>query len=150
VEIGTFTGMGTYALSQGLGSGKIHTYDVQPWNSFSSHLQAADFESGRVTQILGDLSNPDVFQKNFDILNAAGLIFMDAPKDGVFEYAMLPLLRQLKPLAGRILVLDDIRFVNMIDLWRGINSPKLDVTSFGHWSGTGLVDMSDGLHFTRP
>jgi hypothetical protein len=27
----------------------------------------------------------------------------------------------------------------MVDLWRRIPYPKLDATSFGHWSGTGLV-----------
>jgi hypothetical protein len=33
----------------------------------------------------------------------------------------------------------------MIDLWRSIESPKLDITSFGHFSGSGLVDISKGL-----
>ena len=45
----------------------------------------------------------------------------------------------------RILILDDIQFVNMIDFWRKIKSPKLDITSFGHFSGTGIVDISNGL-----
>jgi predicted O-methyltransferase YrrM len=149
VEIGTFTGMGTYAISQGLRRGAIHTYDVQRWDSFASHLQPQDFEQGKVRQVLADLSSAGTFRENFDTLNAAKLIFMDAPKDGVFEYAMLPLLQDLDPLAGRVLVLDDIRFVNMIDLWRSIKSPKLDMTSFGHWSGTGVVDLSDGLRLAR-
>ncbi len=35
---------------------------------------------------------------------------------------------------------DDIRVWNMLEIWRGIRRPKLDLTSFGHWSGTGLVD----------
>jgi hypothetical protein len=30
--------------------------------------------------------------------------------------------------------------MNMIGIWRGIRHPKLDLTSFGHWSGTGLVE----------
>ena len=25
-------------------------------------------------------------------------------------------------------------------IWRAIARPKLDVTSFGHWTGTGLVE----------
>jgi hypothetical protein len=33
----------------------------------------------------------------------------------------------------------------MVNLWRRIDSPKIDLTSFGHWSGTGLVDISNGL-----
>ncbi len=33
----------------------------------------------------------------------------------------------------------------MIDIWRSIKSPKLDATSFSHWSGTGIVDISKGF-----
>jgi hypothetical protein len=42
--------------------------------------------------------------------------------------------------AGPILVLDDIRLWTMLEIWRSVSWPKLDVTSFGHWSGTGMVD----------
>jgi hypothetical protein len=45
----------------------------------------------------------------------------------------------------RFLLLDDIRLLPMVGLWRSIASPKLDLTSFGHWSGTGLVDVHEGL-----
>jgi len=38
--------------------------------------------------------------------------------------------------------MDDIRFKNMIPLWRSITQPKLDISSFGHWSGFGMVDLS--------
>ena len=37
---------------------------------------------------------------------------------------------------------DDIRLLNMIEQWRALPRPKLDLTSFGHWSGTGLVDWN--------
>jgi hypothetical protein len=66
------------------------------------------------------------------------LILIDGPKDGVFEPAflskLLPVLR-----AGQVLVLDDIRKLQMLQTWRDISLPKLDVTSLGHWSGTGLA-----------
>jgi len=35
----------------------------------------------------------------------------------------------------------------MIDFWRSIRSPKFDATSFGHFSGTGVVDISNGFEF---
>ena len=44
---------------------------------------------------------------------------------------------------------DEIRFVNMIDFGRSISSPKLDVIPFGHWSGTGLVDISNRLTYEK-
>ena len=33
----------------------------------------------------------------------------------------------------------------MIKLWRSIKSPKFDLTSFGHASGTGIVDISSNI-----
>ena len=64
----------------------------------------------------------------------------------MFEPAFLALLASA-PLSTRPrwLLLDDIRFLQMVNCWRSIASPKLDLTSFGHWSGTGLVDISQGL-----
>jgi hypothetical protein len=38
-----------------------------------------------------------------------------------------------------VLVFDDTRVRNMLHTWRDVRRPKLDLTSFGHWSGTGLV-----------
>jgi predicted O-methyltransferase YrrM len=146
VEIGTFTGMGSFALLQSL-TGTLHTFDIVPWKDFSTHLQHSDFDKGRVIQHLADLSQPDHFQTHVQLLNQADLIFLDAPKDGQFEYKIAPLLAGLSPKSDRFLVVDDIRFVNMIDWWHAIQSPKLDITSFGHWSGTGLVDISEGLKF---
>ena len=104
-----------------------------------------DFDNNKVVQIISDLSNTDEFEKHVDLLNDAEIIFMDAPKDGIFEYKFISLISQLKPKKKKILILDDIRFVNMIDLWISIESPKIDISSFGHWSGTGLIDISDGL-----
>jgi hypothetical protein len=152
VEIGTFTGMGSLALRNGLnGNGKVYTYDIIKWDKFGarSHLTEADFNDGCVEQIIGDLASDDFFVTNYEILNQADLIFMDAPKDGVFEYKMLEQLSKLEQKPNKLLVLDDIRFVNMIDFWRSISSPKLDVTPFGHWSGTGLVDISNGLTYVE-
>lgn len=145
VEVGTSTGMGSVALKQGLAEGKLYTVDIAPWHSFKTHLTQADFDNGRVEQRLADLSQREAFEQFRPVLEDAAIIFMDAPKDGRFEYVFMDLLSGLQPKAQKLLILDDIRFVNMIDLWRSITSPKLDLSSFGHWSGTGLVDISEGL-----
>ena len=147
VEIGTFTGMGCFALKQEA-PGQIHTFDVMAWDSFNSHLTRADFADGRLVQHLADLADESVFASYRAILDSASLIFLDGPKDGVFEARLLERLTTLSPLSGRVLVIDDIRFVNMIDNWTAIASPKLDLTSFGHWSGTGIVDLSEPLRLT--
>ena len=148
VEIGTFTGMSAACMLQGMPTGcKLTTFDVLPWRQFRSHLDEDDFAKGKIEQVLEDLSNPTIFAKHQSLFENAELIFCDAPKDGVFEHRFLANLTAVKPTSTCLLVLDDTRLLNMIDVWRAIRSPKLDLTSFGHWSGTGLVDMTDGLKF---
>tara|TARA_Y100001935_G_C17226488_1_gene468067 strand:+ start:182 stop:1006 length:825 start_codon:yes stop_codon:yes gene_type:complete len=148
VEIGTYTGLGTLSIKEGLSlPGKVTTYDLISWKElgFESHFKDEDFKDGIIKQILGDLSDDDFFQQNIEILNSADIIFMDAPKDDIFEYKMIKQFLKLEPKIGKLLIIDDIKFINMIDLWRSIKSPKIDLSSFGHWSGTGVVDISDGL-----
>ncbi len=146
VEIGTFTGMGTLALKYGLNDVLVTTYDILKWNELPlpSHFNSADFDES-LNQIIGDLSDDNFFDNNLDILNNADLIFMDAPKDDSFEYRMAKQFKKLKNKGKRFLILDDILFVNMIDFWRKIKSPKIDATVFGHFTGTGVVDISDGF-----
>ena len=152
VEIGTYagiyTGMATRVMvDHAPGDARTLTYDLLPWDSFRSHLLPEDFSSGRVEQRLVDLADPRGFSDNLAVLERAELMFLDAPKDGQFEPKFLGLLsRSLRPSTGpHFLVVDDIRLLNMITLWRAIASPKLDLTSFGHWSGTGLVEAREGL-----
>ncbi|MFN9546897.1 MAG: methyltransferase [Cyanobacteriota bacterium] len=148
VEIGTYTGMATRVLLDHSPSDAcVVTYDLLPWNSFRSHLSAQDFNTGRVQQRLVNLADPDCFSSNLEVLQQAEFIFLDAPKDGHFEPTFLHLLaHSLQPASRpRYLLVDDIRLLNMVTLWRAIASPKLDLTSFAHWSGTGLVDLRQGL-----
>jgi predicted O-methyltransferase YrrM len=146
VEIGTYTGMGSLALLQTVPADSfVRTFDILPWDSFQTHLNQDVFKSGRIVQHLADLSDQKSYLDHAELLNAADFIFCDGPKDGKFEYQFMRNLTQLDPKPGRILMLDDIRFKNMINLWTAIKSPKLDLSSFGHWSGSGLVDLSLGL-----
>ena len=79
------------------------------------------------------------FDAERDRLIDADLLFIDGPKDGRFEQDLLPRLLELDLRRPQLWVLDDIRVMTMIGLWRQLPPPKLDVTSFGHFSGTGLV-----------
>lgn len=146
IEVGTFTGMGTVSLVKGMSDhGHVTTFDLIPWDQFDTHLTNDLFDKKKVTQILADLSEQEELAKHQELISRADLIFCDAPKDGVFEYKFLDLLTTIKFESKCLLILDDIRFLNMISLWWSVESPKLDLTSFGHWSGTGLVDISEGL-----
>ena len=139
IEVGTYTGMGALALA---GAGAVvQTYDLVPWDQIANTLlRHEDFE-GRISQRIGDLASADYFDSQLEDLLAADLILVDGPKDGVFEPAFLSrLLAVLR--AGQVLVVDDIRKLQMLQTWRDLPLSKLDVTSLGHWSGTGLAIAS--------
>jgi len=140
IEIGTFTGLGTIALHEA-GHGYVHTFDIIPWDHLMSHLTPEHFKD-RLAQHIADLSDLMEYRKYSHLFQNADIIFMDAPKDGKFEPQMIDLLLRLLPKENRILVMDDIWFDCMQPLWRSIKLPKIDITSLGHWSGTGIVDLS--------
>jgi predicted O-methyltransferase YrrM len=85
VEIGTWQGMGALSLADRLPTGgKVITYDIIPWNQIpQSSLRSEDFASGSIEQRLGDLADPEFFERELPTLRQADLIFLDAPKDGV-------------------------------------------------------------------
>ncbi|MCA6478659.1 MAG: hypothetical protein IM571_12005 [Chitinophagaceae bacterium] len=147
VEIGTATGLSALAMQESVPDVSVITYDIFEWDKFPTHFDKTDLDGIRMKQVIGNLSGDVFFKQNFNVLNNADIIFMDAPKDDIFEYKMAQKLSTLTRKEFRLLIIDDIQFVNMIDFWRSIESPKIDMTSFGHWSGTGVVDISDGLRY---
>jgi predicted O-methyltransferase YrrM len=141
VEIGTYRGLSALCLKKFLPvGGKITTFDIVSWEQFDDTcLNPGDFDDGRLVQIKGNLSDPTTFNLHRALMSNAQLIFVDGPKDGVFERTFLQLLATLRDASPKVLILDDIRTWNMLATWREISFPKLDLTSFGHWTGTGLV-----------
>ena len=138
VEIGTFRGGSALALAAG-GAQQVTTYDVLSWDAIpGTLLRSEDFVEGRLRQHVGDLADSDFFLVEQEIFRAADLIFVDGPKDGQFEPRLLA---RLVPILtdSQLLVFDDIRLMNMLRLWRDLPLPKLDMTSLGHWSGTGIA-----------
>ena len=144
IEVGTYTGMGAFALSQNL-NGEIVSFDIIDYKNFETHLNDEFLKKNKFKQYLSDLSEKTEYDKHYQLLNNADIIFIDAPKDGKFEYKLLENMTNLKNKENKILILDDIKFMNMINLWNSIKSPKMDIVSVGNWTGTGLVDISKGL-----
>lgn len=139
VEIGTYLGASALAFLDVPAVEHVITYDIMQWDRFPTTYLVPDDFGPRLEQRIGDLSAPDFFAANAEDLADADLIFCDAPKDGVFEPAFLELLFATPPKRSQLLVLDDIRVLTMIRTWGGIEYDKLDLSSFGHWSGTGIV-----------
>ena len=151
VDIGTHMGTGTRVMLDYAPKARIDTFDLTPWDEFEkTFLTEADFveNGGQVKQHLVDLSDSDEFVKFSALLQQADFIMVDACKDGVFEEKFYSLLSTLNmENKTRYMLLDDIRFTSELLSWRRIESPKIDLTSFGHFTGTGLVDISDGFKF---
>jgi len=141
IEIGTFTGLSALALKKCLPpDGKLVTFDIIDWRKLANRaLVEEDFADGRLEQRLDDLSDPTVMERHLGLLKGADLIFIDAAKDGVQEQRFLTNFAGVQFDKPPFIIFDDIRLWNMLKIWRLIRHPKLDLTSFGHWSGTGLV-----------
>lgn len=141
VEVGTAQGHSALALKQGMApGGQVVTFDLLGWRDYpDSCLEEADFSDGRLLQYTDNLAEPQAFERHLPLLRRADLIFLDAAKDGVTEPRLLAQLRRVPFTRPPLLVLDDIRVWNMLQVWRALRDPKLDLTSFGHWTGTGLV-----------
>jgi hypothetical protein len=141
VEIGTWTGLSALSMKKYLpADGRIISFDIQPWKEVhETVLRDEDFSDNRLEQRLADLSDPASFEAHRAFLQTVDFFFIDGPKNGEMEYRLLDHLRTLKFARAPIIVFDDIHLPNMLKLWRELRVPKLDITTFGHWSGTGLV-----------
>lgn len=122
-DVGTNRGVSAIALSANL-SNRIYSYDIR------DSLSLVD-RPDNVTFILGDVfEDPRLLQ--------AALIFLDTVHDGEFESKFVGFLRE-KAYKGW-LVLDDIHLNGQMNrFWDEIEEWKLDITSLGHRTGTGLV-----------
>lgn len=143
IEIGTDTGLSALVLKKFLpAGGKVVTFDLRPWKTVDeSVLTDADFADGQLEQRLMDLAEPEHFEKNRSLLEQAEFFFVDGPKNISFEKALMKQLATISYKTPPIMLWDDTRLPSMVKFWRELERPKLDLTSFGHWSGTGLVEL---------
>ena len=144
VELGT--GVGTSALSMKRclpTHSRLITFDVIHWKSYPGHLFIEDdLADGRLVQHTDDLTRPEVFAQYRTVFEEADLMFIDAAKDGVMEQTFIEAFSTVAFRRQPLIIFDDIRVWNMLKIWRNLPRPKLDLTSFGHWTGTGLVEWS--------
>lgn len=144
VEIGTAEGLSALSMLKYLpANGRIVSFDIVPWAQYPrSCLIPQDFADGRLRQIIDNLGDREVFKSHRTLLERADLVFIDAAKDGRLEQKLLANFQSLSYEPKPIFVFDDIRLWNMLSVWRELRWPKLDLTSFGHWCGTGICEPS--------
>jgi len=124
--------------------GKVVTFDLIPWDQVANGiLKEEDFVADRLRQEIGDLSQPAVFKKYADVITQADLLCLDGPKDGKFEPQLAEFLDTLPFDKPPWVFFDDIKDLHMLRFWRELDKPKLDFTSFGSWTGTGLVSWKE-------
>ncbi|MBL7746363.1 MAG: class I SAM-dependent methyltransferase [Chitinophagaceae bacterium] len=143
VELGTHLGYSALCMKKFMpAGGRIHTFDIIAWNQFADTIfTEKDFDDA-LAQHTDDLTKWEDVQKHKMLLESADIVFMDALKDGKQEYQFLDNFSRLSFKKNCLFIFDDIRLWNMLDIWYNLDKPKLDMTSFGHWSGTGLVEWS--------
>jgi hypothetical protein len=143
IEVGTDSGLSALCIKHYLPpDGKIVTFDLIPWQKVEEgDVVEADFADGRLEQRLADLGDPAVFEQNRELIASADFMFIDGPKNVTFENALMKHLATVTFAKPPVLMFDDTRLPSMIEFWRDLKYPKLDVTGFGHWSGTGLVEL---------
>jgi len=132
IDIGTYFGFSAAALSYN--SSKVISYDVCDWipdNEYS--IKNNDSIETKIMNCVNDM----------DVINKASFIILDIdPHNGEEERVIIKALID-NGFKG-FLLLDDIKLnKDMQDFWDEITLPKIDVTSVGHWSGTGIVLFSD-------
>jgi len=75
-------------------------------------------------------------------MERAEVVFVDGPKDGRWEDRFIALLERTEWFRPRLVIFDDVRLWGMLHTWRRLNRPKLDLATFGHFTGTGLVEWT--------
>lgn len=141
IEVGSATGLSSLSLKKHLPkNGKLLTFDLVPWEEYPGNvLTKADFEDGRLIQFTDNLEDFQNVKKHREWIEKADFIFIDASHDGALEKNLLENFSKLPMKTKPFILFDDIRVWTMLKMWREITYPKLDLTSFGHWSGTGLI-----------
>ena len=140
IEIGTERGISSLAMKAALPDGsKIHTFDIKPYHEMKEPvLRQTDLDKSLIQHVT-DLTRPETQQQFRSLFEEADFIFMDAAKDGQMERTFLRFFNSVSFKHKPVLMIDDIHNWNMLAIWREIELPKLDVSSFGHFTGTGLV-----------
>ncbi len=142
VEIGTYTGASALTFAARTTVRSVVTYDIVPWRRID-HVMLDDTDlvgaGGVIEQRLADLQDPAVFEREAPVLESADLIFLDGPKDEAFERSFIDQLLAMPRTRRQCLVIDDVKVNTMVDIWQCFPLPKIDASSVGHWSGTGLV-----------
>lgn len=131
IDIGTYQGLSALALSLPSSCKNVISYDIFdsiPDNVIS--IKNKDNISIKYMDCTDDM----------DTLLESDLIYIDIDNYGSQEKLIIDLLEKYK--YKGLVVLDDIHLnESMQKLWNSIKLNKHDISAYGHWSGTGLINF---------
>lgn len=147
IEIGTGSGISAKVFHE-FSNANIYTFDIFDINIENSYLSVEEVKSERMKLINSNIESVKEFNKYKEIIAEADLIFLDASKTGVLEDKILSNFASIEYNSNNtLLIIDDIKFLTMFEVWNKIHSPKFDASSLAHWSGTGLVQFSKKFYY---
>lgn len=144
IDLGTSNGGSAIALSHNK-TNQIFSFDI------SDRCQTSFLQNENQFEKMPSFSNVDFivtedFRKYLEIILKAPFIYLDIAHDGIWENILLELL--VKYNYKGVMLMDDIHeFPEMKKIWDKLPFNKVDLTKYGHWSGTGLIDFSGNLKF---
>jgi predicted O-methyltransferase YrrM len=144
IDIGTSNGSSAIALSKNK-TNQILSFDI------NDRCQTSFLQNQNQFEKMPSFKNIDFivtenFIKYLGIFLNSPFIYLDIAHDGVWENILLELL--IKNNYKGIMVMDDIyEFPEMKKIWDNLFFNKIDLTKYGHWSGTGLIDFSGQIQF---
>jgi predicted O-methyltransferase YrrM len=144
IDLGTSNGASALALSSNK-SNQIYSFDI------IDRCQTSFLQNQNQFEKMPSFPNVDFivtedFRKYLKLFLKSPFIYVDIGHDGVWENILLDLL--MKYNYQGIMLLDDINaFPEMQKFWQKLNFNKIDLTKYGHWSGTGLVDFGGKIEF---
>ncbi len=128
IDIGTSMGHSALALSANPNI-RVITYDISDGYVLPNHsIKQKENIEIRIKNCLEDI--PLLLQSPF--------IMLDTFHDGIFERQLITTL--INNNYNGIVVCDDI-YLNkeMVDFWNWVSLRKMDISIYGHWSGTGAI-----------
>jgi predicted O-methyltransferase YrrM len=145
LDIGTLDGRSAIALSHNTNN-QVISYDIHNYINNNNHI-IYDKKNIKfnIKNVFDDL--------NEDFIKNVKIVMIDIDHYETIETLILNKLKELK--FSGLVILDDITkhpepIVNecMNRLWNSIQDKKYDFTSYGHWSGTGVVVINDDITFS--
>lgn len=134
VEVGTHAGSSAIAMSLDT-KYTVLTYDIV-------EMKGKDYDY--IKNIVFRLTEYQKDSEYLEFILNSKMIFIDAPHNGLFERELYAWLKE-KEYKG-MTVWDDIHLnEDMVSFWNDVDLPKLDVTKYGHVTGTGVIYFSNDI-----